>query len=77
MFLVGDETIEEAAFLIPTVVPFPNFADSSEGALISQFFSVTAGVNCLLIMKIPFSTFSSKIKIKIRGLEVLVRNRLP
>lgn len=31
----------------------PNFASPPEGALISQFCSVTAGVNCLLISEIP------------------------
>lgn len=31
----------------------PNFASPPEGALISQFCSVAAGVNCLLISEIP------------------------
>jgi len=32
---------------------FPNLAGPPEGALISQFCSVTAGINCILISETP------------------------
>lgn len=57
----------------------PNFASPPEGPLISQFCSVTAGVNCLLVSEPPCFLHSlpreKKKKIILGLLRRLVRNR--